>query len=103
MTGSSFSGLGRSCYSGARVSARQTRPSRETRVLTSDLPPARYRAVCGLYGQGPWGGTYRGPDEVTRFFAVLGDYVEDGRIEIEMWRLRATLASKASVPNTVDG
>ena len=34
----------------------------------------------------PWGGVYRGPDQIARFFATLGEYVEGGRVEAdEAW------------------
>ncbi len=31
----------------------------------------------------PWGGLYRGPEGLARFFSKLGEHVEGGRVEID--------------------
>ena len=31
----------------------------------------------------PWGGVYRGPDEIARSFGQVGEHVEGGRIEAD--------------------
>jgi ketosteroid isomerase-like protein len=45
----------------------------------------------------PWGGVYRGPDQLARFFATLGEHVEGGRVgRTRCWRSTTTLSSSAA-------